>query len=82
MMSVILPTLASAKPSRPSARIDRRQVFDGDMREDQVLLVADPEFALAVGVGDVGDAFHLHGAGIARRRAGGFQRRRHDARSP
>src|SRR5882762_9195921 len=52
----------------------RRQILDGDMREDQVLLVAHADLAVAVRVGDVGDPFHLHRAGIARRRAGGLQR--------
>ena len=79
MMSVILPTLASAKPSRLERAPDRRQVLDRDMRQDQVLLVAHPDLALAVGVGDVGHAFHLHRAGIARRRAGGLQRSGDDA---
>ena len=57
----------------------RRQIVDRDMRQDQVLLVADADLALAVGVGEVGHALHLHGAGVARRRAGGLQRGGDDA---
>ena len=72
--------LGEAQPAERAP--DRRQVLDRDMRQDQVLLVADPDLALAVGVGDVGDAFHLHGAGIARRRAGGLQRDGDDGDSP
>ena len=58
---------------------DHRQVLDRDMRQDQVLLVAHPDLALAVEVGDVGDAFHLQRAGIARRRARRLQRNGDDA---
>src|SRR5476651_1677117 len=74
--------LGEAQPLKRA--IDRRQILDRDMRQHQVLLVADPDVALAVGVGDVSHAFHLHRTRIARRRTGGLQRRRHDtvARHP
>ena len=38
--------LGEAQP--PERRVDRRQVLDRDMRQDEVLLVADPHLALAV----------------------------------
>ena len=48
------------------------------MRQDQVLLVADPHLAGAIAFGEVGDEFHLVGGGVARRAADGLQRERDD----
>jgi len=44
------------------------------MRQDQILIVADAEFAEAVAVGDFGDRIHLIRGQVARRAAFGFQR--------
>ena len=58
--------------------VDRRQVVERDMRQDQVLLVADPRLAVAVALGEVGDQVHLLGGGVARRAADRLQRDRDD----
>ncbi len=55
-----------------------RQVALGDMRQRQVLLVADADFAERIFVGEIGDRVHLLGGGVARRAADRLQRQRHD----
>ena len=55
-----------------------RQVALRNMRQHQVLLVADADFAEAVAVGEIGDGVHLLGGGVAGRRAGRLQRQRDD----
>ena len=59
-------------------RPQRRQVALRDMRQHQVLLVADADFAERIAVGEIGDRVHLRGGGVARRAAFGFERDRHD----
>ncbi len=44
------------------------------MRQDQVLLVADPDLAVAVALGEVGDEFHLLRGGVAGRAADRLER--------
>ena len=56
----------------------RRQVALGDMRQHQVLLVADADFAEGIFVGEIGDRVHLVGGGVAGRAAHRLQRQRHD----
>ncbi len=56
----------------------RRQVALGDVRQRQVLLVADADLAKGVFVGEIGQRIHLLGGGIARRRADRLQRDRDD----
>ena len=55
-----------------------RQVALGDMRQAQILLVADADFAEGISVGEIGDRVHLVGGGIAGRAAHRLQRQRHD----
>ena len=55
-----------------------RQVALGDMRQHQVLLVADADFAEGIFVGEIGDRVHLVGGGVAGRSADRLQRQRHD----
>ena len=56
----------------------RRQVALGDMRQRQILLVADADFAERIFVGEIGDRVHLVGGGVAGRSAHRLQRQRHD----
>ena len=56
--------------------VERRQVVERDMRQDQVLLVADAHLVVAVALGEVGDQVHLVGGGVARRAADRLQRDR------
>jgi hypothetical protein len=54
MMSVIRPALAS--PDRcDEAAIDRLEIGQRHMRQDQVLLMADADFVEGVFFGDIGD---------------------------
>ena len=48
------------------------------MRQHQVLLVTDADFAEGIFVGEIGDRVHLIGGGVARRAAYRLQRQRHD----
>ncbi len=48
------------------------------MRQDHVLLVADAQFVMAVGFGQIGHDAHLVGGGIARRGAMCLEADRHD----
>ena len=54
--------------------VDRRQVVERDMRQDQVLLVRHPDLVVGIVLGEVGDGVELVGAGVAGRRADRFQR--------
>ena len=56
----------------------RRQVALGDMRQRQVLLMADADFAERITVGKIGERIHLLGGGIAGRGADRLQRDRDD----
>ena len=56
----------------------RRQIALRDMRQHQILLVADADFAERVTIGEVGDRIHLLGGGIAGRAAFRLQRQRDD----
>ena len=61
---------------RPPCRSSQR-----DMRQDEVLLVADAHLVEGVALGEVGDRVHLLGGGVARRAADRLQRDRHRWRS-
>ena len=76
MMSVTSPALGVARPFAAERLVDRRQVVERDMRQDEVLLVADAHLAEAVALGEVGDELHLLGGGVARRAADRLQRDR------
>ena len=56
----------------------RRQIALRDMRQHQVLLVADADLAERIAVGEIGDRIHLLGGGVARRAAFRLERQRHD----
>ena len=77
MMSVIRFELAVARPISTSRSIDRLQVGARDMRQDQVLLVADADLVEGIFLGEVGDRLHLAVAGVARHLADALQRDRH-----
>ena len=62
MMSVTRPALAVARPIVGQRVVDRRQVVERDMRQDQVLLVADAHLVEGVALGEIGDRVHLLGA--------------------
>ena len=62
-------------------RRSRGRCRRGDVRQDQVLLVADADLVVAVGLGEIGDEAHLLGGGVARRAADRLQRDRDDRRS-
>ena len=55
-----------------------RQVALRNVRQHQVLLVADADLAERVAVGEIGDGVHLRGGGVARCAAFGLERQRHD----
>lgn len=57
---------------------DLRQVALRDMRQHQVLLVADTDFAEREAVGEIGYDVHLLGGGVAGRTAFRLERERHD----
>ena len=57
--------------------VDRLEVGARHVRQDQVLLVADPDLVERICLGDIGDRFHLAVAGVAGRLADAFQRDRH-----
>src|SRR4051794_22337395 len=54
----------------------RRQVALGNVRQSEVLLVADADLPEGISVGEIGERIHLLGGGIARRRADRLQRDR------
>ena len=56
----------------------RRQVALRHMRQHEVLLVADADFAERIALGEIGDRVHLLGGGVAGRPALGLERQRHD----
>ena len=56
----------------------RRQVALGDMGQHEVLLVADPDLAERIAVGEIGDRVHLVGRRVARGAAFRLERQRHD----
>src|SRR3954468_21824020 len=56
----------------------RRQVALGDMRQSEVLFVADTDLTERIPVGEIGKRIHLLGSGITRRRADRLQRDRDD----
>ena len=78
MMSVIRPAFGVARSKFLQPRIDRRQILLADMRQHQILFMADADFAHAEAVHQIGERVHLLGAGIARHAADGFQRNRGD----
>ena len=77
-MSVTRLTFGVASPMLVERLPQLRQVALGDMRQRQVLLVADADFAEGIFVGEIGDRIHLVGGGIAGRAADRLQRQRHD----
>src|SRR6516225_7903685 len=68
----------SGEPDFIECLPQRRQIAPGDMRQRQILLVADADFAKGIFVRDIGQGVHLLGGRIARRSARRFQRQRHD----
>ncbi len=78
MTSETSPILAVARPAASSARQRLRQIALGDVRQHQILLVTDADFAERIAVGEVGDRVHLRGAGIARSSAFRLERQRDD----
>src|SRR6266702_8112608 len=56
----------------------RRQVALGNMRQRQILLVADADLAKRIFVGEISQRVHLLGRGVARRRTDRLQRDRDD----
>ena len=75
------PDVAGGEPGLLQPRVDLRQVPARHVRQDQVLLVADADLVVAVGLGEVGDEPHLLGGRVARRAADRLQRDGDDARS-
>ena len=71
-MSETRPTLGVASPIASSARHSSGRSRCGDVRQHEILLVADPDFAEAVAVGEIGDGVHLLGGGVAGRSAFGL----------
>jgi len=65
MMSPINPALRR-EADLAEGLPDREQVRLLDVRQDQVLDVADTDFGEAVFVGEVGDLLHLFGTGVTR----------------
>ena len=61
MMSVIRPALGVARSELLQPREDRRQVLLAHMRQHQILLMADADFAEAELVHQVGERIHLLG---------------------
>ncbi len=57
----------------------QRQIVERDMRQDQVLLMRDPDLVLRIGFGEIGDGLHLFGAGVAGNAANGLEGNRHDS---
>ena len=56
----------------------RRQIALRDMRQRQVLLVVDADFAERIALGEIGDGVHLLGGGVAGRAALRLERERDD----
>ena len=69
MMSDTSPTFGVATPDRVERPPQGRQIALRDMRQHQVLLMADADFAERVAVGEVSDRIHLLGGGVAGRAA-------------
>ena len=68
MMSLIEPGVGRREPDRGEPVVDRRQIVERDMRQDQVLLVRDAQLVLRIILGEVGDRVHLIGAKRRRER--------------
>src|SRR5438132_193098 len=56
----------------------RRKITLGNMRQRQILLMADANLAETVALGEIGDGVHLLRGGIAGRPSLGLERERHD----
>src|SRR5262245_23817280 len=56
----------------------RRKIALGDVRQRQILLMADADLAIAVAIREIGDGVHLLRRGIARRPAFRLERECHD----
>ena len=78
MMSLIEPAFGVGEADRGEPVVDRRQIVERDMRQDQVLLVRHPDLVVRIVLGEIGDGVHLVGAGVAGRRADRLQRHGHD----
>ena len=65
--------VGGAESGRIKRGIDRRQVIQRDMRQDQVLGMADADISVPVLFGQIGHDIHLGAGGIPRRRADRFQ---------
>ena len=78
MMSETRPTFGVATPIAASSRHSAGRVALRDVRQHQILLVADADFAERITVGEIGDGVHLLRGGVAGRAALGLQRERDD----
>ena len=56
----------------------RREIALGDVRQRQILLMADANLAETVALGEIGDGVHLLRGGVAGRPSLGLERERHD----
>ena len=63
MMSDTSPTFGVATPIGVERAPQRRQIALRDMRQHQVLLVADADLAERITIGQIGDRVHLLGGG-------------------
>ena len=61
------PGIGGGQPVRAQHRVQRGQIGAVHMRQDDILLVADADFAVAIGLGQVRKGAHLVAGGIARR---------------
>ena len=68
MMSVTRPALGVGEADRGQPVVERRQIVERDMRQDEILLVRDAQFAVRIVLGEVGDRVHLLGGRVARER--------------
>ena len=66
MMSETSPTFGVADADRLERASRAGRSRCAHMRQHQILLVADPDFAERIALGEIGDRVHLVGGGIAR----------------
>ena len=66
------------QPARVEGAPELEEIALANVREHQILFVADPDFAKAVGFGEIRDGIHLRRRRIPRNPALGLQGYRHD----
>jgi len=74
MMSDTSPILGGGDAEQVERAPERRQIALRHMGQHQILLVADPDLAERIAVGQVRDPVHLRGGGVAGRSALGLER--------